>query len=212
MRERLVTTKDAEEVPLLVRKHGVAIWRGLVPAEVTEQLIEPTLEGLRDARNYASVRYGVLRMDILPEELQRKCITPDIRQVFDNAIEGNEITIQEIYATRKDVYQPHPWHQDANEGNREYHFMCWIAVTHCGDTSPGLSFAIGNPGEYIGDGIKERVRKSEILSPVFKPGDAFFFDVFSIHKTRVHGNMRLDRIAYKLGTRLPSSPTQTPSP
>lgn len=81
--------------------------------------------------------------------------------------------------------------------------MAWIAVTPCGVNAPGLSFALKNPGRYIGgkDEVEKTVSSLPVISPVFEPGDAFFFDVFSIHKTNQTQDMPLSRVAYKLGAR-----------
>lgn len=60
-------------------------------------------------------------------------------------------------------------------------------MTPCGVDAPGLSFALENPGRYLGgnDKVEKAVAALPLISPVFEPGDAFFFDVFPMHKTNV---------------------------
>ena len=187
-----------------VLTNGVAIWRGLIPPEVAIAL-EPYVESnVENVQSYVSLKFGVLNLAVLPPPLQRQCTSPEIRATFDLALGPNEINIREIYVTVPGYYQPHPWHQDANEKNQEYHFMCWVACTACGMSAPGLSFAMPNPGKYIGGEFEDFISRgyeANVISPIFAPGDAFFFDCHSVHKTNVHPAMTMSRIAYKLGAR-----------
>ncbi len=194
-----IETTSPAEVVRLVKKFGVAIWRRLVPPEITSAILAPAEEHLQRPESYASLRYGVLNLNILPADLQAACVVPEISEVYSAALGPHEVSIREIYLTRPGFFHPHEWHQDANAKNRRYHFMTWIAATPCGLYAPGLSFALGNPGEYLPGGPADVVEKSAVISPIFEPGDAFFFDVFSIHKTNQTEEMPLSRVAYKLG-------------
>lgn len=204
MREKDVEVRFASDVAPCVRKHGVAIWRKLVPDHITSAMVEPLSGHLRKPKSYVNGRYGVLNLNILSPAVREACVVPQIPDVFSKALGMPFVwAIQEIYVTRLGFYSPHPWHQDANAGNKEYRFMTWIAATPCGVNAAGLSFALGNPGQYIGgkDEVEKYVSSRPIISPVFEPGDAFFFDVLSLHKTNVEPHMELNRVAYKLGAK-----------
>ncbi len=199
-----VEVRSAEEVAPRVRQFGVAIWRGLVPTDITSAMIEPISANLKRKLSYISSAYGVLKLSVLPPALQEASVTPQIKEVFADALGApNDLYVREIYVTRPGYYKPHPWHQDANAGNQEYHLMTWIAATPCGIDAPGLSFALSNPGKFIGGYAESEkaVASLPTISPVFAPGDAFFFDVFSLHKTNVTPEMPNSRVAYKLGAR-----------
>lgn len=199
----MLETQSASEAVSLVSREGVAIWRGLLAPEIVQQVIAPAAESLQHQDAYVSLKYAVLKLGILPAQLQARLFPLHISAVFDAAIPDYEFPIRELYLTHKGFYMPHAWHQDANATNQRYHFMCWIAATHCGENSPGLSFAVGNPGRYIGGDIDDWVTGARIISPVMAPGDAVFFDSFSIHKTNITPEMTLDRVAIKFGVTAP---------
>ena len=92
------------------------------------------------------------------------------------------------------------FHQDGaflGEGIRTVD--CWIALSHCGPGTgrPGIDFVprrldrVLTPGEgatFKWSLAEETVRTlpdAEIVSPVFAPGDAFFFDERLVHRTSV---------------------------
>lgn len=123
-REKDLEVRTVSEVAPVVRKHGVAILRKLVPDHITSAMLEPISNNLTRQDSYVSLRYGVLNLSILPQAMQEACIVPEISAVFASVM-GRPYgqAAHEIYVTRPGFYAPHPWHQDANEANQEYHFM-----------------------------------------------------------------------------------------
>lgn len=184
-----------------VREHGFSLQRGMVPVPIVNTILGPMVRNLHDLDCYASFKHRVLRLDIVPKHDRQACIVPEVSTVFTEALGANGITIQEIYLAPPGHFLPHPWHQDANEGNQVYHFMVWIAATPCGMDAPGLTFIKGNPGKFIGREIGAYMLGREMVSPVFEPGDAVFFDTFTLHKTNIIPNMKFGRVAYKLGAK-----------
>jgi hypothetical protein len=89
------------------------------------------------------------------------------------------------------------WHQDgAFMGPHINSLNMWVALDECGGTtgSPGMDVlpkrlkGLVDPGAdgaafkwSVSDGL---VDDSEVKSPVFRPGDAFFFDHFYLHRTQ----------------------------
>ena len=200
---------SAEEVGPLVKKYGVAIWRGLVPTDIAGRVIEPVLANVGNEEAYVTRKYGVLDMGVLPEDLRRACVVPNMVSVYHQMLGGAVTVNGEVYFTAPDIL-PHAWHQDARAGDERYHALSWTAVMPCGIDQPGLSFALGNPGRYAGP-EQEGLDGLDVISPVFQPGDTFFFDVFSFHKTNINPGMKYSRIAYKIIAR-PAAAYATSNP
>ena len=191
------------EIVAAVHTNGFAIWRGLVPVPVVNTILGPMVQHMDIPQSYASIKYRVLKLGIMPEAQRLSCIVPEVSGVFTAALGPHDVTIQEIYLAPPGFFKPHPWHQDEYDGLQPYHFMVWIAVTPCGVDAPGLSFAKGNPRRFLGDPdeAERAAYERETISPVMAPGDAIFFDSFSLHKTNITPEMKLGRVAYKLGAK-----------
>lgn len=198
--ERSVTVSTAAEAAANVKKYGVAIWRGLASPEITSQLYEPVKRNLTNASAYVSAKYGVQSLSVLPQAVQDACVVPDITNVFTALLGEHHLHTREIYLTAP-VVLPHQWHQDARNLETPYAVFVWVAATAAGGDEPGLSFVLNNPGRYLGGDyhVAKFADTQKVISPVFAPGDAFFFDIYSPHKTNLNPAMKFSRIAYKLG-------------
>lgn len=196
-----IEVSRAEEIGPLVKKHGVALWRGLVPETVTQEFIDPVFKNVGDKSRYISRHYGVLTMEILPPDLKLKAFSA-IGEVTAKVLSACTVYSGEIYITAPG-FIPHEWHQDANRPIDENHLFSWTAITPCGVEQPGLTFALGNPGQFLGGKPQaaERAQDLEHVTPHFMPGDTVFFDLFSLHKTHTTEAMKYNRIAYKVCAR-----------
>ena len=102
------------------------------------------------------------------------------------------------------------WHQDgAFLGEGVGTLNMWVALSECGESASGLDLVArrfdrivptGTDGAYFDWDVSpaevERARgDSPIVSPVFAPGDAVFFDHFLLHRTGLAPNMTRDRYA-----------------
>lgn len=102
------------------------------------------------------------------------------------------------------------WHQDGaflGEGTRTINM--WIALSDCGEDASGLDIVpvaldgiveTGTGGAYfswdVGPEVVDKVLDGkEVLSPVFVPGDAVFFDGNLLHSTGIKPGMTKDRYA-----------------
>jgi hypothetical protein len=102
------------------------------------------------------------------------------------------------------------WHQDGAFLGEDVHTVnLWIALSDCGETASGLDVvgkrfdsivATGTEGAYFEWDVAPTVVEAErgdspIVSPVFEPGDAVFFDQFLLHRTGVKEGMTENRYA-----------------
>ena len=102
------------------------------------------------------------------------------------------------------------WHQDgAFLGEGVGTLNLWIALSDCGESASGLDIVAkrfdrivptGTEGAYFDWDVSpaevETSRgSSPVVSPVFQPGDAVFFDHFLLHRTGLAPHMTHDRYA-----------------
>ncbi len=102
------------------------------------------------------------------------------------------------------------WHQDgAFLGTETRTVNVWIALSDCGVDASGLDIVpmhfdeiveTGTRGAYfhwdVGkDVVADILGEREVLTPVFKPGDAFIFDQYALHRTGVKEGLTKDRYA-----------------
>lgn len=110
------------------------------------------------------------------------------------------------------------WHQDgAFMGRGIRSINIWIALTHCGDTAPGIDI-VGKRLDHIvetGGGAfaawatdpdaAARVADGVTVRPVFEPGDAVLFDHLNLHRTAIEPEMTHDRHAIETWLMSPST-------
>ncbi len=102
------------------------------------------------------------------------------------------------------------WHQDgAFLGDQIRTVNVWLALTHCGDTAPGMDVVprripevleTGVDGAYfdwsVGPGTVEKAKGQEgIVRPIFEAGDALLFDERFLHRTAADPSMTQERYA-----------------
>jgi hypothetical protein len=104
------------------------------------------------------------------------------------------------------------WHQDgAFLGENIRTLNIWVALTRCGDESPGMDIVTERLDEIVPTGtegalfdwavsdtlVEERFGES-ITRPVFDPGDALLFDHVCLHRTAAEPEM--ERLRYATET------------
>ena len=101
------------------------------------------------------------------------------------------------------------WHQDGAFLGDVRAMNVWLALSHCGDVAPGLDIIprrfdhfvpTGTEGAWFDwsvapDVAEEAAGGSEILRPIFEPGDVLLFDHMFLHATGVSPGMTSDRYA-----------------
>jgi Phytanoyl-CoA dioxygenase (PhyH) len=109
------------------------------------------------------------------------------------AVSDNKTTLR-----KTDPKVPGGWHQDGKFLGDVNSINLWVALTHCGDDAPGLDLVprrldgiveAGTGDEGFLRIVVPQERAEElaaphgIVSPIFEPGDAMFFDHLYLHKT-----------------------------
>jgi hypothetical protein len=100
------------------------------------------------------------------------------------------------------------WHQDgAFLGHGIRVVNCWLALSHCGDTAPGLAVVprrlellpTGTEGAMfdwsLSNQLVQETVGDSIEQPVFEAGDALFFDEYLLHRTAADTSMSHERYA-----------------
>lgn len=113
---------------------------------------------------------------------------------------------------------PHSWHQD---GALRYPFdpagiappspdgllpmvTCWIALTPCGQQSPGLEFVrrrfstLLPPIALMDEAVHSAFPAEQLWRPSMAPGDALLFSGGTLHRTHVTPGMTEDRTSLEL--------------
>lgn len=204
-----VEVTEAGQVGPLVHKYGCAIWRQAVPQDTIKSMLDLVVTNLNNPLAYVALKGGVMSSSVLPMDLRQARATPQIHSGM-NSILGTYAIINDdglsssgIYMTAKEFKNTHPWHQDASENFSAYGACVWVAMTDCGVDAPGLSFVMNNPGRVLNEAeIEAYVKTGPIINPVYRAGDAVFFDCHSLHATYRTPHMTGNRTAFKLtGTR-----------
>lgn len=112
------------------------------------------------------------------------------------------------------------WHQDgAFLGVETRTLNLWVALSDCGEQASGLDIVArrfdhivptGTPGAYFDwdvspDVVDQERGSNPIVAPVFKAGDAVFFDQFLLHKTGTKPDLTEDRYALETWFFTPTS-------
>lgn len=190
-------------VPGLIAERGFAVLRGAVPA-ATVRLALARIHNARDEPSmWANTARGTMQRRVLGDAAT---VTEPMRAVFDAMAPGWRVVDEDspVFVASAD-YRGTGWHQDACV-NRKPSIMAWVALTPCGEHDPGMDLiahGVDRPlqrflNEKAGPDAKNtmvRVAGWTVASPVFAPGDALFFNSYSIHRTQ---KLPGRRVSYKI--------------
>lgn len=101
------------------------------------------------------------------------------------------------------------WHQDGSFMGEVKALNVWMALTHCGDTAPGMDIVpkrldeilpSGTEGTDIAIQIHEDIAREAagpdgVVRPIFEPGDVLLFDEMFLHTTAADPTMPNTRYA-----------------
>lgn len=101
------------------------------------------------------------------------------------------------------------WHQDGSFMGEVKALNVWMALTHCGDTAPGMDIVpkrideilpSGTEGTSIAIQIHEDIARAAggeggVVRPIFEPGDVLLFDEMFLHTTAAEATMPNTRYA-----------------
>jgi hypothetical protein len=93
-----------------------------------------------------------------------------------------------------------PWHQEISVLDRGplRTLNVWLTLSACGENAPGFEFLPQRMDSIIepdgGFGFSDETLAgvadmSKIVSPIYEPGDAIFFDEYLVHRTQVRPDM-----------------------
>lgn len=134
--------------------------------------------------------------------------------------EAPALTLQKWVLRRVAPVEHAGWHQDgAFMGTDLRALNLWVALSDCGVSAPSLEIVdrpfdrvvpTGTPGAYFDWDVAPDVVDAErgeaaIEYPVFRAGDAIFFDHLTLHRTGVKPGMTQDRYALESWFFAPSS-------
>jgi len=144
-------------------------------------------------------------MGVLIEELRRAGI---VQAIEDYLGEPAYLSVGKSTLRKVPPTSGAGWHQDGAFLGADIRTVnCWLALSDCGEDSPGLDIYPGRL-DYIvetgtqdapypwavGDAVVEALPR-RWAAPRFKAGDALFFDQLMLHRTGVRPGMVRDRLA-----------------
>jgi hypothetical protein len=144
-------------------------------------------------------------MTVLIEELRRAGI---VQAIEDYLGEPAYLSVGKSTLRKVPPTSGAGWHQDGAFLGADIRTVnCWLALSDCGEDSPGLDIYPGRL-DYIvetgtqdapyawavGDAVVEALPR-RWAAPRFKAGDALFFDQLMLHRTGVRPGMVRDRLA-----------------
>jgi hypothetical protein len=125
------------------------------------------------------------------------------------AISVNKCTLRRVFPDKFTDKTPSFWHQDGAFLGDVRAMNLWLSLSRCGDVAPGLDIVPRRLDEIVPTGTEGAVfdwsvshqvvdsvaGESEILRPVFEPGDALLFDELFLHATGADPGMPNTRYA-----------------
>lgn len=207
-----IEVASARDVPEMVGRHGFAIRRGLFPGALIGAVLAKVSANANTQAAYANYSYGTMDPNVLGPELKAQLLTPDIAATFDAMLEGAAFHVPDAESPIFVSWQaktPTVWHQDKCV-NAKPSALVWIALTPCGVTSPSMKIVLKGLREahpLLLEEDRRRVAEKEaviaasgwpVMTLVFNPGDAVFFNSYSVHKTHITPEMEKPRVSVKL--------------
>jgi hypothetical protein len=119
------------------------------------------------------------------------------------------VSVQKTTLRKAEPSVPGAWHQDGAFMGDVRSLNLWLALSRCGDEAPGLDVVPRRLDAFAATGTDEAVLSyqvsqraaeeaaggTEIVRPVFEPGDALFFDEMCLHQTASDPSMPNPRFA-----------------
>lgn len=101
------------------------------------------------------------------------------------------------------------WHQDGKFLGDVNAMNVWVALSHCGDTAPGLDVIPKRFDDFVENGTRDTKLANQvpqsvaeevaegvgIFRPIFEPGDVMLFDEMYLHQTASEPSMPNPRYA-----------------
>jgi hypothetical protein len=133
-----------------------------------------------------------------------------LTQVINDYLgERPTISVQKCTLRKVDPDAGHGWHQDGAFMGDVRALNVWLALSRCGDESPGMDIVprrldrivpTGTEGAIFNWSVsphvaEEAAGETGILRPIFDPGDVLLFDELFLHSTAADPSMKKSRLA-----------------
>jgi hypothetical protein len=119
------------------------------------------------------------------------------------------ISVQKCTLRRVKPDAGHGWHQDGAFLGEVRALNVWLALSRCGDESPGMDIVPKRLDHIVPTGTEgaifewsvspqlaeEAAGETGVLRPIFDPGDVLLFDELFLHSTAADPSMKKSRMA-----------------
>jgi hypothetical protein len=119
------------------------------------------------------------------------------------------ISVHKTTLRKAEPSVPGAWHQDGFFMGPVRSLNMWLSLSRCGDVAPGLDIVPRRLEHYVATATEEAVLdytisqskveqaagETQIIRPIFEPGDALFFDELFLHQTGSDPSMPNPRYA-----------------
>jgi hypothetical protein len=165
-----------------------------------------------DQRKWIRAGGGVLAADapLLAAEMLEMFEAAGVTRLVEGYLgEPPLLSLEKTTLRKADPAVGGAWHQDGRFMGNVRALNLWLALSRCGDESPGLDIVPRRLDEIVTTSTDEaildiQVSQAEaeraagdkpIIRPIFEPGDALFFDDLFLHKTGSDPSMPKPRFA-----------------
>jgi hypothetical protein len=129
--------------------------------------------------------------------------------ITDYLGERPTISVQKCTLRKVKPDAGHGWHQDGAFLGEVRALNVWLALSRCGDESPGMDIVprrldhivpTGTEGAVFDWSVSPRLAEEAagetgVLRPIFEPGDVLLFDELFLHSTAADPSMKKTRMA-----------------
>jgi phytanoyl-CoA dioxygenase PhyH len=119
------------------------------------------------------------------------------------------ISVQKCTLRKVNPDAGHGWHQDGAFLGEVRALNVWLALSRCGDESPGMDIVPKRLDHIVPTGTEgavfewsvspqmaeEAAGEAGVLRPIFEPGDVLLFDELFLHSTAADPKMKKSRMA-----------------
>jgi Phytanoyl-CoA dioxygenase (PhyH) len=129
--------------------------------------------------------------------------------ITDYLGEHPTISVQKCTLRKVQPDAGHGWHQDGAFLGEVRALNVWLALSRCGDESPGMDIVPKRLDHIVPTGTEgaifewsvspqmaeEAAGEDGVLRPIFEPGDVLLFDELFLHSTAADPSMKKSRMA-----------------
>ncbi len=119
------------------------------------------------------------------------------------------VSVQKCTLRKVDPDAGHGWHQDGAFLGEVRALNVWLALSRCGDESPGMDIVPKRLDHIVPTGTEgavfewsvspqmaeEAAGEAGVIRPIFEPGDVLLFDELFLHSTAADPSMKKSRMA-----------------